>query len=53
MFVFSGFDIADLFLCLQQLAEKNGMKFIETSSRNATNVDSAFRTIAQQLIELK
>eukprot|EP00299_Pterocystis_sp_00344_P004606 c15873_g1_i1.p1 GENE.c15873_g1_i1~~c15873_g1_i1.p1 ORF type:complete len:205 (+),score=45.42 c15873_g1_i1:49-663(+) len=37
----------------QQLADKHGMKFIETSSRNSTNVDSAFRLIAQQLIELK
>lgn len=36
-----------------QLADKNGMEFIETSSRNATNVDAAFRLIAQQLIQLK
>lgn len=36
-----------------ELADKYGMRFIETSSRNATNVDEAFRLIAQQLIDLK
>eukprot|EP00300_Choanocystis_sp_HF-7_P030628 c39500_g1_i1.p1 GENE.c39500_g1_i1~~c39500_g1_i1.p1 ORF type:complete len:225 (-),score=44.53 c39500_g1_i1:187-810(-) len=35
------------------LADKNGMRFIETSSRNATNVEQAFRLISQQLMDLK
>jgi len=36
-----------------QLAQKHGMRFIETSSKDAVNVESAFKLIAELLIELR
>lgn len=33
----------------QRFAESNGMKFIETSARNAVNIEEAFQTMAQEI----
>jgi Ras-related protein Rab-1A len=37
----------------QRFAENLGIKFLETSAKNATNVEAAFLTMAQELIEIK
>ncbi|ETN99530.1 rab-type small G protein, partial [Reticulomyxa filosa] len=34
----------------QSFADKLGISFLETSAKNATNVESAFLTMAKQLI---
>eukprot|EP00298_Acanthocystis_sp_HF-20_P013022 c20169_g1_i1.p1 GENE.c20169_g1_i1~~c20169_g1_i1.p1 ORF type:complete len:206 (-),score=56.00 c20169_g1_i1:141-758(-) len=36
-----------------QLAQKHGMKFIETSSKDGTNVEKAFFLMAEQLIQFQ
>ena len=37
----------------QKLSEKRGIQLIETSAKNAENVESAFEAMAKKLIEAK
>lgn len=38
---------------LQKFADELGIPFLETSAKNASNVDEAFLTMAQELIRIR
>lgn len=38
---------------IKEFEKKNGMKVIEVSAKSSTNVDLAFKTIVENLIERK
>jgi Ras-related protein Rab-1A len=38
---------------MQKFADELGIPFLETSAKNASNVDEAFLTMAQELIRIR
>jgi Ras-related protein Rab-1A len=41
----------DWHICLQEFADSLGIPFLETSAKNASNVEQAFLTMARQIKE--